>query len=349
MAKAAARRSTPAKPAQRAAQSTGNKAQQAAQAQGRAAPPPREQTRAAPPQEQRRPQTPAIRQPSRQDIANYGNTDQLPDYMRKYADQGKEAIGRDDVETPRLKLMQGTSKELNAYDDLRPGDFFHTAGEVIFKAAEPFRTVLLYLDRRYILWRPLEDGGGILARADDGVHWSPAQGSFDVTLDRKDGGAKVNWKVAPTVQQSGLANWGTMDPNNPNSPPAATLMYNFVLAFPDMPDLMPAVFTFQRSAVKRAKRLNAKIKSSRGPLFGNYWQFSSELDHNSSGQEFHNVSVISDGFVEESEIAMYAAMHESFKNIGLQVKDLADLQGEDEEVPGGDANDNQVDSNAPRY
>lgn len=333
------------KPAQRAA--AGNKASQAARHQGRAEPEPRRA--AAPPpqqQQQRRPAAPAVVKPTGQEVMTYGNAANVPAFMRQDMDAGKENIGREDIETPRMKLMQGTSKEINAYDDLKPGHFFHTASETIFD--EPFRAVLIYMDRRYILWRPLENGGGILARADDGIHWSPASGSFDVTLDRKDGGNKVNWKVAKTVQQSGLNNWGTLNPENPNSPPAATLMYNFVMAFPDLPDLMPAAFTFQRSSIKVGRRLNTKIKAMREPLYGVIWNFDAVEDHNSAGQDFFNVSVQGGGLVEdEKQYLQYKAMNEMFRQSGLSVKDLEGLQEEDE--AGNETGDQGGGEGRPQY
>jgi hypothetical protein len=259
--------------------------------------------------------------------------------MRGDAGMGKENIGRDDLETPRLKLIQGLSPELESYNDLRPGNFFHTASETIFD--QPFRAVPVYMDRRFILWRPRDSGGGILARADDGIHWSPAGGKFEVTLDKKDGGNKVVWTMAKTVQESGLANWGTMNPDDPNSPPAATLMYSFVLAFPDEPDLMPAVLTFQRSSIKMGRRFNTKLKTVRTPLFGLIFEFSAFTDSNSRGQDFQNVNVRGAGLVEdESLYDTYKEMHLSFKDAGLSIRDIEGLQSEDAD---GDADDEPAD------
>lgn len=259
----------------------------------------------------------------------------LPAFMRQDADLGKENIGKDDIEIPRLKLMQGLSPELQEYDGLRAGYFFHPAAEFIFDG--PFRAVPVFMDQRYILWRPRDAGGGILARADDGVHWSPGSGSFTVQLDKKDGGATVTWKMAPTVAQSGLANWGTMNPADPNSPPAATLMYNFLLAFPDEPDLMPAVLSFQRSSIKMGRRFNTKLKTVRAPLFGTVWEFRSVEDHNGAGQAFFNVDVRSAGLVEDQEqYLQYRAMYETFGARGLSIKDIEGMQSEEDNVSGTD-------------
>src|SRR5580693_7378509 len=259
--------------------------------------------------------------------------EQLPAHMRGDVDLGKENITQADMDIPRLKLIQGLSKELQLYDDLRAGHFFHTASEMMFD--EAFRVVPIFFDKQYILWRPLEDGGGILARAADGVNWSPSQGKYKVKLDRKDGGVEVEWNLAPTVQQSGLANWGTMNPANNNSPPAATLMYNFVLAFPDYPDLMPAVLTFQRSSIKIGRKFMTKLKTVRTPLFGSIFTLSSFADHNSASQDFKNINIVGAGLVNDPDLyQLYKDMYGSLRKAGLNIRDVDSLQGDADHVDG---------------
>ncbi len=288
---------------------------------------PRTETR-PPPQDDPKQQVPAVRHSVPANAAQ-----NLPAHMRDDVDMGKENIGQADMDMPRLKLMQGLSKELALYDDLRPGHFFHTATETVFD--EAFRVVPIYFDRQYILWRPLEDGGGILARAADGINWAPSAGEFTVKLDRKDGGDTVTWKLRPTVQESGLANWGTMNPNNSNSPPAATLMYNFLLAFPDHPDLMPAVLTFQRSSIKIGRKFMTKLKTVRTPLFGSVFSLSSMDDHNSANQDYKNISIVGDGLLQDQELYhMYKDLYLSLSKSGLSIRDVDSLQGEDDTSPG---------------
>lgn len=257
----------------------------------------------------------------------------LPAHMRDDAGMGKENIGQADMDIPRLKLMQGLSKELTLYDGLKAGHFFHTATEAIFD--EPIRVVPIFMDKQYILWRPLEDGGGILARAPDGVHWQPSSGTFKVKLDRKDGGGEAEWKMAPTVQESGLANWGTMNPRDSNSPPAATLMYNFLLAFPDDPDQLPAVLTFQRSSIKIGRKFMTKLKTVRTPLFGSVFTLSSFEDHNSANQDFFNINMVGAGVVEDRDLYQYYKdLHMSLADKGLNIRDVETLQDEDRDGPG---------------
>ena len=270
--------------------------------------------------------------PSAETLAN------LPDFMRGDVDKGKEQIGTGDMEIPRLKLMQGPSKELQLYDDLKPGHFFHAAAEMIFD--EPFKVVPLLFERQYILWNPLEAGGGIIARARDGVHWEPAQGEKTTKLDRKDGGHEVTWRWKGTVEQSGLANWGTMNPADPNSPPAATLMYNFLLAFPDYPDLMPAVLTFQRASIKIGRKFMTKLKTVRTPLFGSVFTLSSFDDHNAASQDFKNINITSSGLVMDRDMyEQYKSIHEALSKTGLNIKDIDSMQDDADAQGAGDGGD----------
>lgn len=258
----------------------------------------------------------------------------VPEFMRGDLGAGRENIRQQDIEVPRLKLIQGISPELQEYDELRAGNFLHTASETIFD--EPFLAVPIFMDVRYMLWRPRNDaGGGILARADDGEHWSPPDTEFTVKLDRKDGGQTVTWTTRKTVRESGLAEWGSLNPDDPKSPPAATLMYNFLLAFPEHPDVMPAVMTFQRSSVRMGRKFNSKLISTRDPIYGLVFRISSFVDHNGAGEEFYNIQTAGYGKISDPlAYADYKKLHESFRAMGLNIKDL---EGAQEDTSDGDS------------
>lgn len=284
---------------------------------------------------------PAARAPEKttgQEIANRSHVPTLstdmsaPTVFSGQAGRGMEQMRQQDLEQPRLKLIQGISPELQVYDDLRSGMFLHIAQEAILDGREnPIIVVPICFDFRYILWRPRDAGGGILARADDGIHWDNPRAEFRVKLDKRDGGHEVTWKTARTVAESQLDKWGTMNPSDPQSPPAATLMYNYLLAFPFEPDLMPAVFTFQRALVGQGRKFNTKIVTAMGKKFPMYqlaFNFQPFLDTNSSGQEFWNVRAVGAGRVDDQTTAEYEKLYDVFASKGLQIKDLESAQDE---------------------
>lgn len=253
----------------------------------------------------------------------------IPDFMKGDVGLGTENIGVGSVETPRIKLIQKISPELETYNDLKAGEFFHSILEQSLGTS--IRVCPIYVDERYILWRPQEDaGGGILARADDGIHWSPANAEFKVKLKS---GKEVTWRTAKTVAASRLADWGSSDPSDTNSPPAATKMFNIVVTFPDDPDMPPAVVTLQRSSVGIGKKFMGKLKITRAPSFGLIFKMASVSDTNKVGQTFLNYSFISDGTVtDEAFYRSNREYYQMFKEQGVQIRDMESLQDDEPAV-----------------
>ena len=278
------------------------------------------------------------------EVATIQDENFVPDFMRADIGQGLglDALDGSDMALPRISLIQGLSKERERFSFLKSGDFFHTAHEKALP--QNFLAVPILINKRYLLWKPRDAGGGLLARANDGKHWTPANHTFNVKLDKKDGGANVIWKTAPTVKESGLAEWGTMDPNNPESPPAATLVYNLLLAFPGNPEISPAILSLQRTGIKAAQKLNMKLKSLNRPSFHSVIRFSSFLDH-AGTNDFYSVNTSLAGFLcstrkwNEDDVEpwtlgndemyrSYKALYEQISASGFDIKDEEALQGE---------------------
>lgn len=254
-----------------------------------------------------------------------GGALELPEHMKGLAGAGTEALTPADMEVPRIKLLQGLSPEVQE-GGFKANVFYHTVADD--ELGTEVAIVPVYVDQSYMLWRPRKSGGGILARALDGIHWNPPSGSFDVKLDT---GKTVTWKLAPTVAKSNLAEWGSSDPSDPNSPPAATRMYNIVVMLPDLPpEFSPAVITLQRSAIKVARKFIGKLKITNAPSFGQRFIMSGFKDNSPAG-EFYNFKFTADGLVlDPEEFAKYKDMYEFFKKEGLKIKDVEGLQETEE-------------------
>jgi len=247
---------------------------------------------------------------------------QLPASMRKYAGLGGLDVG--DVEISRLKLLQAESSEITEFSNAKQGEFWHSL--IADRIGSTVRICPIYIDWRFILWRPREAGGGILARADDGKHWAPADTEFTFMLKS---GHEVKWRTARTVAASRLDKRGSYDPSDPDSPPAAARMYSIVCSFPDRRDLPPAVIILQRAATPAATKLISALKVLRAPSFGVILEMASFKDKSQSG-EFYNYSFEVFGPVEDR--AFYEenfAQYRFFMERGLKVKNLEGAQ-EDE-------------------
>src|SRR5208282_239301 len=285
-----------------------------------------------------------------QEIAVIETKEQIPDYLKHDLNKGNlgmETLGNQDMTVPRLKVMQGLSPEKERFSWLKNGDFFHTAHEIALP--QPLLAVPIIINKRYILWRPRSQGGGILARANDGKTWMPSNTKFSVSLTAKEGGpANVVWETKKSVLESGLANWGTSNPNDPNSAPAATLMYNILLAFPANEGISPAVLTLQRTGEKVAKALHMKLRNTNRPIFQCVVRFTTFLDHG-GGNEFYNVNTELAGifglkrlwcardkepwtFGSEEQYENYKALYETISREGLDVRDEEGLQESEELV-----------------
>ncbi len=252
----------------------------------------------------------------------------LPAHMRGMAGMGVERMRPEDVEIPRIRLLQALSPEVQEGDG-KPNTFWHTVADV--SLGEILKVVICYVDQSFILWRPRNMGGGILARAADGIHWNPPEGTFEVTPDGYK--KKVTWKLGSTVVKSGLAEWGTMDPSDPQSSPAATRMYNLVVMMPDFAPYSPAVVTLQRSAIKVARKLMGKLKISQAPSFGMYFSMAGVKDQNPQGQEFFNYRFTVTGLVDDAkEFEFYKAIYEGFRKEGLRIRDIEGLQVDEQPV-----------------
>lgn len=240
----------------------------------------------------------------------------LPDFMASYAGAGLENLEASDVETPRVKLIQGTSPELQTCDGLKIGHFYHSIAN---KSLGPkLRIALILVEKKLFLWNPRKSGGGVLARSDDMINWAPQQGEFQVKVNNK----PVTWKLAPTVAASGLLEWGSSDPSDKKSPPAATEHHNMLVMLPDFPELSPAVLTLQRKFLKPAKNLYGQLKFSRGASFSYRFMMSSVDDSNAGQETFKNYSFMMDSMVDDAEeFKLYAKVYETFKGEGIKLKD----------------------------
>lgn len=253
----------------------------------------------------------------------------VPDFMKADAGKGTESIAQKDVEVPRLVLLQALSPEVTDGDE-KAGNFYHTLLEEAFGGK--IRAVIVYANIQYILWRPRHEGGGILARADDGVHWNLADAEFEVK-PYKDRPTVVKWRTSRTVEESGLDKFGSSDPADPNSQPAAVKMYNFVVVLPDYPEYGPMVVTLQRGAASVGKKLNGKLKLSGLPAFGQVFEITSSKAQNNAGETFYQPQFTRVGLVEDKgDYDDYKALYESFHALGLKVRDL---ENADESASGG--------------
>lgn len=180
----------------------------------------------------------------------------LPAYLQGSNFRNEDNFDSSDVVLPRIKLLQGISPEVTSFENAKVGNFWHTGMDMDLGAN--LRFVIADRRKKYLLSAPMEDGQGVLARADDARTWNTL-GEWQV----KQKGVKqpVTWKISDLdVEKSGLTKWGTYNPADEDSGPAATLFYDYLVFLPDHLDLGPAIISLARSGIRKAKKgLNDKI------------------------------------------------------------------------------------------
>lgn len=243
----------------------------------------------------------------------------MPDFMKGQAQAGMEAADASDTEIPRVQLLQSVSPEVEDFDAAKAGIFWHNMAEL--PLGNEIEVIPVLLEKRATLWRPRPEGG-ILARSTDLIHWTPANARFEVKLKgRKD---VVVWETKDTIARSGLMEWGSSNPDDPNSPPAGVLSYNFLMLFPEHLDLGPAVVTLQRSSARVARKLIGKLKMVNAPSFGIKLVMSAVKEEGPEGP-FYNFAFRTDGFVQDLALFNQAKdLYEAVSATGLKVKDLQD-------------------------
>lgn len=257
-----------------------------------------------------------------------------PSYLDNYHGKtGAEDIATDEINIPRLKIGQDMSKEVQAGDVERGDMFLNVTGETVLAEGEKLPFVILKRYKEVILWRPQEDGGGILARAnavktDDGVKyaWNKPNTSFDVKVKGK---IKVTWKIGKYADDDGLLEWGSEIPGDIESGKAATEHQNYIIALPTR-DNMVVALSLSRSAIGKAKDFNATLKMSSKPVVSRLFTVET-IDASKDGKDYKTVKLrpnkasvegVTDsnpGFVNAETFEMFSDMASTFEGKAIVV------------------------------
>lgn len=236
-------------------------------------------------------------------------SDQLPDFLKgQTISRGSDNFDATDVVIPRIKLIQGISPEMTAFDEAKAGVFWHSGFDV--PLGSEFKFVVADRRKKFLLSAPIEDGQGVLARSDDAKTWDRL-GTWNVKI--KGVRNPVRWEVTDKdVARSGLTKWGTYNPDDPESPPAATMFYDYLVFLPERLNLGPAVISLSRSSIRQAKKgLNDKIAlhSQNGRPMQALVFSANSIDDMSDGQSYKNWQFKSAGFVQDQALYEMVRAH----------------------------------------
>lgn len=239
-------------------------------------------------------------------VVNQGSTavaEPVPDFLQGYQGAtGTENMDAGDASIPRLKLAQSMTPEVK--DGLAAdGDIVHSiTKQIIVPKGHAGIVIPVAYQKEFILWRDRQfDGGGILARAHRTVmpdgsiryKWDKPNESFENKIKNVQ---KVVWKTKEYIDQDGLDKFGSSISEDPESVPAATAHYNYIVALPAF-DYTIAAISFARTSAKAAKDWNAMLKMGRVPMFGRQFNIGAVQQVNENGDKYFVFAITPAGFV----------------------------------------------------
>lgn len=269
----------------------------------------------------------------------------LPAYLQNRA-SGKENIDQSDMLVPRVALMQSTHPEVEE-QKVQAGNFWHTVLEESL-GSEVDDLIVVHHSKRYTLWKPRHEGGGILARASDGRYWDPQYRGmkFEVGPDKNRPRHKVTWEISKdgkVDKDTGLGAWGSSDPTNEDSQPAATLTHVLVCVRASNLDMGPFVILLQRTSEKVAKGLLTKVNLDPAPIYAQVYRMGVKTDSGPSG-DYKQYTFAKNGYAPEELIDKLEELNKQFTTAGVKYDES---KGEPESDDAGAAGGGD-DSNA-RY
>ena len=204
----------------------------------------------------------------------------LPDYIKKDTQRGIEDAGVEDIEIPRLMLVQGLSscrnkKETDYIEDILEGEMFNNVTRENY-GDDVFIAPIKYI-KEFLAWRDQKLGGGFA-----GAYSTREECVDSINLQERPG----EWELVPTNQ-----------------------FYCLLIQAPGMENesYEQIVLSLAKSKNKVSKRWNALIGRQKGDSFSFYYRLEGVDEQNSNGQSYSNfkvsnpISVVSERIYEEAE------------------------------------------------
>lgn len=174
--------------------------------------------------------------------------------IQQIADELQDLIQVDTMVLPTIKILQDLSAEAKGRDALgRPGDLFHNILQEVVPA--PLAIIPLLMRSTSVIWRPMVEGGGMIARSLDGVTWDKPNEEFMLGKER--------YNTGSTVRASGLTEW---NPKFPDGKPIADESLVMFALLKDNSELGPTRFFFRSTSLKNTKLFVQSLQMRAGML-----------------------------------------------------------------------------------
>ncbi|WP_373081945.1 hypothetical protein [Zhongshania sp.] len=187
--------------------------------------------------------------------------DNMPAYMKdKMMDQrGNENVGTDDVQLPRIDVLQALSPQIKKsdpdyIDGAEQGMLFNTLTGDLY---EELQFIPVYVRKRWLLWKDRKAGGGLRGVAD-----SEAEAKAKLAeLDDRD-----QVEIVDTHE-------------------------NIVLIVEKDGTLTEAIWSLAKSKAKVARKFNSLVRLNGGPRFSRVYTMLPFEDENAAGEAYWNMAI----------------------------------------------------------
>lgn len=253
-------------------------------------------------------------------VSNVNN--ELPAYLAGAKKTGSFGdVVSSDIIVPRVKLMQMTSPELQTFDGVRTGDFFHNILEQ--SIGKEVRIIPIHRTREIVLWAPRGDDRGILARSSDCVNWDDGYANLEFEVKIKGIPDPIKYHTKGNVEESGLTNFGSMIPGDKNSRPAASETHRLLLGCPDHMDWGPFIVINTRSSLARVKSLITKTEMRPVDVWAQVYVMGSSDEEGDEGP-YKNYTYTAAGYATEEQYEWAKGLYERFKGVKYGASDESD-------------------------
>lgn len=198
----------------------------------------------------------------------------VPAHVKEASGLGNENVTSDHLQTPRVKLLQQLSNEVDPnhedyVEGAMPGDFYNTVTNSLLGRA--LYIINLLFKEEFVVWRKLNKGGGL-------------KGTFPSYKEATDFLTAENLLVEDhdVVQ---------------------TQSHTLLMKDPNTGEIVrtPFLMDFASSKLRVSREWNTQITQLGGDRFSSLWKLSSVQTQNRAAQKFYNLSVENQGWVLEED------------------------------------------------
>ena len=207
----------------------------------------------------------------------------VPAHVVKGTGLGNEEVNKEHLQTPRVKLIQTMSNEVDKnhseyIEDLSPGDFLNSVTK------ENYGTEIYVLNVKFtedfVVWKKREIGGGLLGNFKSLAEATDYLNSNDLDVDQHD-----------IIQ---------------------TQSHLLMQKDPSTGELgIPFIMDFASSKLRVSRSWNSQIQTKGGDRFASLWKMKSVQTANKAGQKFMNLTVDFEGWATEDDYIEAKKLYEA--------------------------------------